>query len=613
MNRGTALTLVFVFCVLACPARGDWVNLSGAENAPNIAEIYVEDDHVKVVLEVYIHDALTFETLIPEDMLPGPVPGRPGPEERMRRFSEDVLRFITDDGTKLPARLDLVEPRFRKHRPSPFAGTINPYTRQLIPGPPEDKRVLYAEIVYPFETKPASLTIVPPLTERGGPAVSVGFFLYHKGVPATDFRYLPASAVIDLDWDDPWYSAFRNRSLKRWQRGGVMSFVYVEPFEVRHEILARVRDLEQWMDLGLRGEEYIEIDEFDAFRKRVGEFLIGLNKVTIDGASPEPILDRTAFVKYSRTGSVFLETPERLPITTAMIGVIFTYNVESIPREITVDWELFSDRIQKIPTNVQDPAGPFPSYVDPEDNVIRWTNFLKTYRPPTVEGISIADTVDPLRLPVVTILCALFLLPVAYRIARPGANGRGRVRIYIAAAVLIAAGAGAYPFVSVTVDRPLALAGRFEDARATEVLDSLLRNVYRSFDFREEADVYDRLALVVSGGLLEDIYLQNRKSFEIKRAGGAVARVKEVEVQGVEVDLSSTSREVALHAKWTATGTVGHWGHVHTRKNLYSARVTLSPIEGLWKMSGMELLSEERVDFSGGVPVSQTPSGGSAS
>lgn len=48
-------------CLLAAPgpnqaARADWINLTGAETAPNIAEITVLDDHVKVVLEVYVGD-----------------------------------------------------------------------------------------------------------------------------------------------------------------------------------------------------------------------------------------------------------------------------------------------------------------------------------------------------------------------------------------------------------------------------------------------------------------------------------------------------------------------------------------------------------------------------
>ena len=43
-------------------------------------------------------------------------------------------------------------------------------------------------------------------------------------------------------------------------------------------------------------------------------------------------------------------------------------------------------------------------------------------------------------------------------------------------------------------------------------------------------------------------------------------------------------------------GTVGHWGHVHTRKNQYEALVTVEPVEGHWKITGLELLEEKRVE-----------------
>ena len=49
-----------------------------------------------------------------------------------------------------------------------------------------------------------------------------------------------------------------------------MTFLYIEPYEVRHEILTRVRDLEEWMELGLRGDEYIEVDELDPLKQRNG-------------------------------------------------------------------------------------------------------------------------------------------------------------------------------------------------------------------------------------------------------------------------------------------------------------------------------------------------------
>ena len=157
-----------LFCFLSClglcvpMARADWINLTGAETAPNIAEIYILDDQVKVALEVYVGDLETFEELVPDSWVKEGGKPRPSLAERMRRFSQTKLRFTTDTGASLPARLALVEPRMRVDRQSPFAGMINPMTRQRVPDAPADKRVLYAEIIYPFKQRPKTLTIVPP-------------------------------------------------------------------------------------------------------------------------------------------------------------------------------------------------------------------------------------------------------------------------------------------------------------------------------------------------------------------------------------------------------------------------------------------------------------------
>ena len=37
-------------------------------------------------------------------------------------------------------------------------------------------------------------------------------------------------------------------------------------------------------------------------------------------------------------------------------------------------------------------------------------------------------------------------------------------------------------------------------------------------------------------------------------------------------------------------GTVGHWGHIHTRLNRYDALISLTPVDGSWKITGLELL-----------------------
>ena len=48
-------------------------------------------------------------------------------------------------------------------------------------------------------------------------------------------------------------------------------------------------------------------------------------------------------------------------------------------------------------------------------------------------------------------------------------------------------------------------------------------------------------------------------------------------------------------ATWVVSGSVGHWGHLHERRNAYQAELRIQPVDGRWKLIGMEVLSEERL------------------
>ena len=193
-------------------------------------------------------DLEVFEELIPDDWVKDMQVERPPLEERLARFSDTSLQFVTDNGETLRAELRRAEPRLRKDRYSPFAGMMNPFTRRMVPDAHADKRVLYAELVYPFgETAPKTLTMIPPLDAEGRPRVNIGFIVYHKSVPVIDFRYFGAPSVLTLD-SDPWYSRFDNPNLKRHHKDALMSFLYVEPYEVSAGIRApyNVLSLRPW-------------------------------------------------------------------------------------------------------------------------------------------------------------------------------------------------------------------------------------------------------------------------------------------------------------------------------------------------------------------------------
>jgi len=601
MSRITVsfLALLFAWLVGPGPARADWINLTGAETSPNIAEIYVEDDRVRVVLEVYVGDLAHFAELVPAAWLRERADEVPPLEVRMRRFAEQTFKIVADDRRTLPAELKLVEPRLRVDRQSPFAGMINPFTRQRVPEAPTDKRVLYAELVYPFgDARPDALSFVPPSDERGQAKASIGFIAYHKAVPVIDFRYLAGPARLRLNWDDPWYSRFENPNLKRHHRDALMSFLYVEPYEVRHEVLTRVVDVQNWVDLGLDGRRYIAPDDWPAIKQRVGDFLMSRNPVRIDGAAVPAVLDRVDFVTVGIKGIRLLETPEKLEVSTAIVGVIMAHVIDGLPQEVTVDWELFTDRVGQVPATAIDPAGPLMSYLTPDDPRHVWTNYLKNYVPPQVVGLEVAGSAGSYRVPMVSAALLLVLAPLAWVAWR---GRRRRVVLAVASLLGVAAlglAAVLLPVGRVAVPKPVIAGVTMDDERATALLTGVLENVYRAFDFRDEAAVYDKLALSVEGNLLSDLYLQNRRAFAVRQAGGAQARVKEVAVLAAQAMSAAGDGpgDLVVHGRWTALGTVGHWGHVHQRQNYYDARVTLADVDGTWKIVDLEVLEEKRVE-----------------
>lgn len=597
------LALFLLFLSVATVCKADWINLTGSENSPNIAEIYLEDDHVHVKLEIFVGDLETFADLIPDDFFPQPIAGRPSAGPRIRAFSEKTFQVIADNDTKLTAQIDLIEPRMRVQRYSPLVGSINPYTGRPIPGPPEDKRVLYVELSYPFTGKPQSLTFIPPLDEKGFPKVSIGFICYHLGVPVVDFRQLSEKSTLQLVWDDPWYSEFEKRQLRRTLQSGVRTFLYIEPFEVRHEILVRVKDMMTWMDFGLRGDQFIEVDEFDNVRKQVADFFMEHEYVLIDGAQLKPILDRTSYVESSISRSRFIDIPERVPLNTAMIGIVITYLTDGIPQEVITRWDLFSDRIQKVTAMMTDPAGPFPYDLTPDDNILKWTNYLKNYIIPTVDQTVVNETHRGVPVPLLSLGCGVLIVILIVLIIRRWRRSQPVTLPVALTCVLLVGAVVLYPYKQIGLGSSVR-SGQISNEQIKVITYNLLKNVYRAFDFREEEDVYDKLALNVDGSLLTDIYLQSRKSMLIEQAGGAQAKVTQIQVEEAKInDTSKPDGAITVRTSWWALGTVGHWGHVHTRRNVYDAELALAVVDGNWKITGIDVLEEKRVD-----PIAQQSS-----
>jgi hypothetical protein len=570
--RGILLrsTLVCLWALLLpIGAAADAVIRTQAMFASTIAEFFIEEGRVTTKLEIGLSDLKAFRNLLPDELYQKlgqpPAPLR----ERLQIFFLEDLVIAGEDGTPLPGRLLEIAPRSRVRR--------DEITGEPIAEREGDEEIaVFARLEYEMPERARSLTFAGP---RGGERASIGFVVYHREIPVNDFRYLGPSQTLELDWSDPWYTQFRNRNLRRAYFAPMSGFIYVEPYEVRKEIVVRPRDLQDWIDLGLAGRETIPVELQGDLRRRAAEFLRQHHTVQIDGRVIEPELARVNFLERTLRTSRVIDPPVELDAYSAILGVIFVYPTDGLPDRVTMDWDLWNERIQKIPAASVDQAGALPVLLEPDYRVLEWRNFLKNPVLPTLEAL--APPPSAMARWMLTLRWALLAL-AGVALAQ---WVRGRRRWRTTAAVALIAAAGAF-----WVSRDSGLS----DARAREVVAGLLHNVYRAFDFRQEEQIYDVLAKSVEGELLAQIYLETRRGLELASQGGARVKVKEVELVDLAAEPAEGGGFVAT-ATWKASGSVGHWGHVHQRQNHYRAALHVEPVAGTWKLTGLEVLEEERL------------------
>jgi hypothetical protein len=555
-------------------AMADAIMRSQAMFADTIAEYYVEDDHVRLELEIGSNDVGAFRNLLPDALYQRLDYGETPLKDRLPKFvSEDMP--VLDGNTRLVGNVTKIGPATRPLRDE-ITGEALPTTED------EATVVIRATIVFPFDERPDSLTLVAP---RVTGVANIGFVLYHKGVAVNDYRYLVTGHTVNLDWEDAWYSAFPERGMRRQYYSPMTGFIYVEPYEVRKEIIVRPADIQRYVDLGLAGGTTIPAERHDEIKAKVVDFLSGHFPVKIDGEPVEGIVDRVNFLRRTLRSSVVVDNQD-LELLPATIGVIYVFPTDGLPQTVEMEWDLFNEKTPTIPAAAVDQAGPLPVILEPGFSTLRWENFLKFPELPTLTDIQRPPTV---------------LQSVA---------GWGRW-LLLALSIVLLAGLLRSLFTKRTLSVPLssfslsALAitvvffhqhrqVAMNDERLTQLVGDLLHNVYRAFDYRGEEVIYDVLEKSVSGELLTDIYLETQKGLELANQGGARVKVKTTEVNNAEL-IGRDGNRLTIESDWKVSGSVGHWGHIHQRTNGYRANLEISEIDGVWKLTGLEILEEQRL------------------
>lgn len=566
------LLLWLTLCFATSPTWADW---AGFAKFGAVAEVAVEERGIHLHLRI-------LDKALPELAR---LAGLDGPDATPERLATRLITLRDERGGALAGRL--IAP--------PKAGASS---AKGSGSDPAKEAFREAEMDFPLPEHADSLAIEPP---AGVDGKAIGLVALHRGVPACDLVALDRAATLRLNWSDPWRSHFDDPAFAR-QHAEPRSFIYVEPYEVRHEILIRVSDLLPQLNLHPADPGHIQGQDRERLKQAIGSYLTAHNPLRIDGATPAPELDRVEFVRFDRQGVRMVGEDEALDKSTALAGVILVYLTDHPARSIELEWQTFGGDEGRRPVSVQYGIESHESYVTRRNPVFQWTsdevfgvaeeapNPTPSAEPANPTPRVPRDLAAGLRYVGVGIaIAALMGAMRARRIGRAGAAAELGLLLALAACV------GFYPEIVRVPDASAEPLEPLADATARTELHALLHNVYRAFQIRGEEAAYDRLALSLDGDVLEEIYLRQRLALEQRSQGLAgEGRVNRIEILDSRV-ATGDARAMRIDARWVAHGTVSHWGHSHERSNEYRASFILRPsLEGRWKITGLEFLDARR-------------------
>ncbi|MHC4470919.1 MAG: hypothetical protein ACYS99_08130 [Planctomycetota bacterium] len=342
-----------------------------------------------------------------------------------------------------------------------------------------------------------------------------------------------------------------------------------------------------WIGIEIKEPKLLTEEEREKIRTGAEAFFAKVLEVRIDGV---PV--KTKFREYEKVSMLVHFEPD-------LYGrLVMSYGVKGKPRQASVRWLAFEGvlswllRVEGEIKGYGDVAyvgltAEEPEYVWHPPRGPRIPPSVREpdlYRPPTV-GVPLVSAA--------LLVAALVFLPVSFLLRlRP----RHRWLGVGAALVLVLALSG----VARTEMRP-PWVSRFklpDEEGARFIFETLHRNIYRSFDYESESDIYDTLARSVRGELLEEVYAEVYESLILRDQGGVVCRIQDVTITECEIELPADEDALRFLAKarWRVRGTVRHYGHVHVRVNEYRAEYTVGRDEEGWKIIDVEILEQERVE-----------------
>jgi len=325
---------------------------------PSLATYFINQDGIRLELELSEESLESFSDLYPNTLRKVMGLKATPLKDRSRHFFKNSLN-ITADGNKLVAEV------IAMHGGKKVIRDLK--TGEILKNQPKHApAMLYISIHYPFQKpKPKVLKF------KHNTSATLGFILYHEKQAVNDYAYLSKTQELHLDWKDSFYTYFRSNTLKRLYQYPIMGYLYLDPRLIRVQTLMRLKDILQFTSYQQSIRSYQLLD------KHIKTYFLQEKKIHINEKKVAPNEVNISYFQVSELGLKLVTNQMHIDPDLLFVGVSQRYYVTALPTHVTSHWDYFNTYTPKIPFNIIDPVGPYPSFIYKDTPLFMWKNLIK--------------------------------------------------------------------------------------------------------------------------------------------------------------------------------------------------------------------------------------------
>lgn len=158
---------------------------------------------------------------------------------------------------------------------------------------------------------------------------------------------------------------------------GLYSFLYINRFEVRHEILIPLLTLQQWLPIQSDDDELITVDEQETARPAIANYFAQKGRLLVDDQEIQPLIEKISIFSLDINDFALGADPRPVNLFQGRAGVIIRYPCRQTPSRVSFTWDTFSNAAPFIDAILLiGNQAPDRFYFHPEEKTFQWQGQL---------------------------------------------------------------------------------------------------------------------------------------------------------------------------------------------------------------------------------------------